>query len=247
MSLSRVVGFEFPADFDTASFDAVNDQVASIANPNDLAAPWKKNAWFNHGAAWNGLAYRLRSAVEYNEEFGRLIALSTSPPPDERYSQERALFGCIASSLSAIDCFYMATYCVATALSPEHFQLRQEEHLNKTPREIADAYHAWQPSDEFSKLLSNVAKSDEYKKLKNLRNALAHRGTLPRQHFFSTVSDVPSAIPSNPKALGGDFDYTASLSDATTSIHTQWLCHTASQLVSEFNRFLVRHPQGERA
>lgn len=242
MSLSRVVGFKFPADFDTASFDAINDQVASIANPNDLAAPWKKNAWFSYGAAWNGLAYRLRSAVEYNEEFGRLIALSTSPPPDERYSQERALFGCIASSLSAIECLYMATYCVASVLSPHHFQLQQEQHLNKTPSQVANAYLAWLPSDSFSLLLSRVAKSNEYNILANLRNTLAHRGVLPRKHFLSTVSDTPSAIPSNPRALGGAFDYTASLSDETTSIHTRWLCQTASQLVSEFNGFLVRHP-----
>lgn len=242
MPLSRIAAFELPVGFDVASYDQVNDRAASIANPNDTTAPWKKNSWFSYASAWNGLAIRLRSAVEYDQEFGRLIVLSTAPPQEERYFQERALFGCVASALSAVECLYMATYCIAAVLSPPHFRLQKAEDLNKSPNKVAKAYVDWLPTDRFSQLLSRVAGSSELVELAGLRNTLAHRGVLPRKHFFSTVADIPSAVPSNPKALADDFDYTASLSDVTTSIYTRWLCQTTSHLVGAFNDFLTRFP-----
>jgi hypothetical protein len=229
-----------PVGFDVASYDEVNDRVALIANPNDPAAPWKRNSWVGYASAWKGLAFRLRSAVGYDREFGRLISLSTAETHEVRYAQERALFGCVAAALSAIECLYMATYCVATVLSPPHFPLQQAKHLNQSPSDVAKAYLSWLPTDDFSRLLSQVAGSNEFEKLAGLRNTLAHRGVLPRQHFLSTVASVPSAIPLNPKALAEDFDYSASLSDSTTSTHTRWVCQTTSQLVGAFNIFLAR-------
>ena len=240
MPLSRITGFDLPVGFDVAAYDRVNDQAVLIANPNDTTAPWKQNSWFGYASAWNGLAIRLRSAVEYDAEFGRLIAPSTAPGQEERYNQERALFGCIASALSAIECFYMATYCLAAVLSPSHFPLQKDKHLVRSPCKVAKAHLAWLPADSFPQLLWQIAHSSALAELADLRNALAHRGVLPRRHFFSNVVDMPSAVPSNPKALAGNFYYSASLSDATTSIHTRWLCQIASQLVAECNRFLAR-------
>lgn len=240
MPFSRVVGLAMPVGFDVASYDEVNDRVALIANPNDAAAPWKRNAWFGYAAAWNGLAYRLRSAIEYDEEFGRLISLGTAPPRDEHYAQERALFGCVAAALSAIECLYIGTYCVGSALSPRAFPLLNAVHLNRNPIEVAQKYLAWIPSDTFSQQLVKVANSSELTSLADLRNALAHRGVLPRQHFLSNVGTVPSAVPSNPKALAENFVYDGTLSHATTSVPTAWLRQTTSQVVNAFRDFLVR-------
>jgi hypothetical protein len=239
MSTSSVAGFTLPDCFDVASYDLVNERVASIANPNDAGAPWKKNAWFGYASAWNGLAVRLRSAVEYNQEFGRMISLGAAPPPEDRYTQERALFGCIAAALSAIECFYMASYCVATVLAPLHFQLQNAKDLNQNPIDIADAYLSWLPTDPFSLHLAKVAKSKELYALAEIRNTLAHRGVLPRAHYLSTdVGAMPSSVPDNPKALAADFAYTASWNEATTAIHTRWMCQTSSQLVAAFKCFL---------
>lgn len=240
MSHSRVASFNLPLGFDVASYDSVNERAAAIANPNDPTAPSKKNSWFSYASAWNGVAIRLRSAVEYDHEFAGLIARGTAPGHDDRYAQERALFGCLTSALSAVECFFMAAYSIASVIAPIDFPLEKAGHLNKEPRDVASSYRNWLPHDPFSKLLFEVADSNELRELAGLRNALAHRGVLPRQHFLSTVADIPSSIPSNPKALPIDFDYIASLSDETTAVHVSWVCKTTSQLVAAFNDFLAR-------
>jgi hypothetical protein len=240
MPISLVVELDMPIGFNVAAYDSVNDRVAVLANPNDSTATWKRNAWSGYASAWNGLAYRLCSAVEYDESFGRSIKISTAPAVKERYVQERSLFGCVAAALSAIECFYMATYCTANALSPSHFPLSIAKHLNQGPKEVAKSYLAWLPNDVFSQRLSHVANSLELTELAALRNTLAHRGVLPRQHFLSNVADIPSAVPINPKALAEDFAYDAALSSETTSHHTNWLCETSSHLVAEFDTFLGR-------
>ena len=230
-----------PVGFDLSLYNDINVRAALIADPNDAAAPWKRNAWFGYSAAWNGLAYRLRSALEYDEEFGRLIALGTAPPREEHYAQERALFGCVAAALSAIECFYMAAYCVGNGLVPNSFPLLSAGDLEKGPARVAKAYLKWAPGDPFTLALLHSAESTEFKSLADLRNSLAHRGVLPRQHFLSTSLSVPSAVPSNPKALAEDFSYDATLNQATTSSHTAWLRQVSSRLMLEFKDFLGRH------
>jgi hypothetical protein len=229
-----------PDGFDLALYSDINERVAIIANPNDPAALWKRNAWFGYAAAWNGLAYRLRSALDYDAEFGGLIELGTAPPREEHYAQERALFGCIAAALSAIECFFMAAYCTGNALDPTSFPLASAGHLNKDPSQVVKAYRSWVPQERFTNALFQCSESIELKNLANLRNALAHRGILPRQHFLSTTQSIPSAVPSNPKALAMDFSYDTPLDHATTSIHTKWLRHASKQLMVEFKDFLVR-------
>lgn len=242
-SLSRIAGFEMPVGFDVASYDQAYDRVSLITKPTDPNDPLKvlkKNSHSSYISAWKGLAIRMRSTVEYDQEFRQLIVLNTAPPLEERYSQERALFGCVASALSAIDCFYMAVYCVAAVLCPSCFALLEAKHLKKYPMNVAKAYGNWLSTDSFSLLLLQVASSDEFEELKGLRDALAHRGVLPRK---ISLSEKPSTMPSNPKDLAEHFDYATSLNDETTSIHTLWLRQTTSKLVSAFNDFLVRHPE----
>ena len=240
MPMSHTTGFDLPPVFDVASYDRVNEQAAVLANPNDASAPLKQNSWFSYAAAWNGFAARLRSAIEYDAEFGRLIAISTAPEQELRYLQERAFFGCIASAYSSIECFYMASYCLGTVLSQSNFPLHQALDLNKYPRHVATAFFNWLPTDSFSQLLSATECSSELRSLSNLRNTLAHRGVLPRKVNLSTGGDVPSAVPANPRALARDFDYNASLSSATTSVHTLWLGQIASRLTVALSEFLAR-------
>jgi hypothetical protein len=241
MLTSSTTGLQLPLGFDVASYDGVNEIAAVIANPNDKAAPWKQNSWFGYSAAWNGFALRLRSATEYDAEFGNLISISTAPNQEIRYAQERALFGCITSSYSTIECFYVAAYCLGTVLFPTIFSLNKREDLIKYPAQVVKLFHSWQPSDPFSQALATMASSSELKILGDLRNSLAHRGVLPRQVFFSNVRDIPSAVPSNPKELALNFNYSAALSSSTTSEQVLWLTDTTSNLVGALHDFLKRH------
>ena len=238
MAVSRTLDVDLPDHFDLLAYDQVMDLAVLWANPNESAAPWKVNAWFGFTAGWIGFAMRLRSAIEYNQEFGSLIALGSSPPRPVQYLQERAFFGCVTSALSAIECFFLASYCLANPVSKLHFPLAQAAHLNKYPRDVAAAYLRFAPRDPFSVQLSAVANSAELESLSNLRNSLAHRGALPRKAFLSTVADIPAAIPSNPKSLAMDFTHDASLSSETTAEHVRRTVQELSLLTAEFLKFL---------
>lgn len=240
MAISRTLDVELPDHFDLLAYDQVMDLAVLWANPNEPAAQWKVNSWFGFTAGWIGFAMRLRSAVEYNQEFGTLIALGSSPSRPVQYSQERAFFGCVSSALSAIECFFLASYCLGNPVSKVHFPLAQAGHLKKYPRDVATAYVIFAPDDPFSVQLSAIANSPKFESLSNLRNSLAHRGALPRKAFLSNFADIPAAIPSNPKALALDFTHDASMSDETTAEHVRWTVQELSLLTAEFLNFLRR-------
>lgn len=239
MTYSSSAGLELPSEFDVTKYDSVNERAAKIANPNIPSEPTKKNAWHAYASAWNGVAFRLRATVDYHEEFTRSIVKTTSPGGDERYIQERALFGCVVSALSSIECFFMAAFGLGAALAPFSFLLYKPEHLVKYPRGVASCFLAGFPTAPFSEQLVGIANSSQLQALDDLRNSLAHRGVLPRRHYLSTNRDTPSSIPVNPKALAEDFSYTAHLSDQTTSTHSRWLLETLNSLVRGLDDFLA--------
>ena len=239
MPKSLANGFELPNGFDIVSYDKVNEQAAILTGINNTGASWEQNSWFGYASAWNGVAIRLRSAIEYDAEFGHHISISTAPEYEVLYAQERALFDCITATLSCIECFYVATYCLGSVISPKNFPLQIPKDLNKYPHQVADSYHKWSSGDSFSQLLSTIANSKECKALSELRNTLSHRGVLVREVYLSTVSDTPANVPSNPKSLANDFNFDAPLSSQTTSVHVNWVSQTTSHLTTSLSQFLA--------
>lgn len=234
------LGFELPDSFDVDSYNGVFRVSRLIADPNDPTRPTKRNAWHSYSAAWTGLAVRLRASLEYSAEFGESIARSTAPPHDERYRQERALYGSLSSALSAVECAYMAVYCLSSALAPDKLPLSTAKHLNQTPLDVAQALRSWVPNDAFSEKLLALALSPEMQSLADFRNTLAHRGVLPRHHRLSNAVALPSTLPSNPKALAGDFNFNEDMSASTTAAHAGWASETCSTIATDFHVFLRR-------
>lgn len=243
MPISRKFDVELPENFDWQSYDDVAEIATNIANPNDASAPKKVNAWFGFTAGWVGFAMRFRAAVEYDNEFRSQITRNPSPTRPEQYLQERALFGCISSTLSAIDCFYMAIYCLANSISEQYFPLSLDKDLNKYPRAVAAAYHRFMPQDPFASIVTSSVKSNQLELLSNLRNSLTHRGILPRKTFLSNHTDVPAAIPSNPKSLATAFEHNEHLRQETTLQYVDWAGNELSMLTTEFLKFLRRAVQ----
>lgn len=238
MTYSRSVGLELPSEFDVTTYDSVNERAAKYADPN---VPAMKNAWHVYASAWNGVAFRLRAAMDYHQDFAQSIVKSTAPAGEERNIQERALFGCAAAALSAIECFYMATYGLGAILAPHFFPLKKASDLIKNPGDVAQCFLDGFPNVPFSKQLDSIAKSSQLRSLGDFRNSLAHRGVLPRQHYLTlgAVTNVPSAVPENPKALAKDFNYIAYLNVQTTEIHSRWLLEILNVLVRGFDDFLM--------
>lgn len=229
---------EFPESFPVGTFDQVNARLAKIADPN---IPEKKNIFHVFASAWNGVGYRLVVALDYDREFRESIKKSTAPPAIERLIQERALFGCVASALSSVECFFMAAYAVGAALNSPSFSVTDSGSLDKYPRDVAKAFRDDYPAFSFTSLVSEIVKSPNLKHLADVRNVLAHRGILPRRHFLSTATHKASAsaVAVNPKALAAEQNYTAELSDETTRIHTAWVLESLSSLVRTLDELVA--------
>jgi hypothetical protein len=240
MKTSSNNGFSLPDSFDVESYDQVGRQSTLVADVNDASNPLKQNAWRGFSMAWNGMALRLRAMQEYDEEFRRQIALGTAPPHEAYFAQEKAHFGCVVSALSAVECFFLAAYCFAAASGDTNFKLANARDLSQTPANVSHAFKNWVPADRFTLLLDATLKSTSYISLSDMRNALAHRGVLPRKVMLSTVADVPSLIPGNPKSLGLDFGYDDALGADTTGRHAEWTTDTLSQLSKSLGEFVLR-------
>jgi len=79
------------------------------------------------GMEWISLP--LRALVDYGEEFTTSVKASNSPPPEERYKQEKALFGFFVNAASAIECFFYSAYCMASILNPDTFRVSKSHPL----------------------------------------------------------------------------------------------------------------------
>ena len=240
MSISRTFNLTLPAGLNSSDYDAVVEFAIKLSDPNDASQPWKSDVWFSFTAAWLSYASRLRSAAEYSDEFVSLLEHGTSPPREEQYQQERALFGCITSTLSAVECFYLAAYSLAGAVYPSNFPLEKGNDLRRYPNAAATAFERVDPQDTFSLELRETANSSGFESLSHLRNRLAHRGMLARKVYLSTVSDVPAAVPSNPMAIPHDFIHNAHLGRSTTADHVALATENLAQLNELFVAFLSK-------
>jgi hypothetical protein len=241
MTISNSAGISLPPEVDVAIFDSINQLIARIANPNAPANSSKKTIWHAFASAWNGVAFRCRAASEYDAEFQKLILMTTWPGGDVRYKQEVALFGCVNSALSSFECFCVASYAAAASLSVPSFPLTSDAHLRIMPRDVSDAFRKGYPNEKFTLILFDTIQSENYNALKDLRNALSHRGILPRRHFLSNHAVRPSAVPSNPKSMAENHAYDSVLGVQTTATPVKWLHASIGPLTAELGALLERN------
>jgi hypothetical protein len=88
-----------------------------------------------------------RAAIEFDADFQRLIAKSTSATGEERYLQERTTLRL------RLECFFMMAYALAAALRAPGFEIATEGQLNKTPEMVTAAFERWRGSLPFAQLL----------------------------------------------------------------------------------------------
>lgn len=223
---SRTLGaLILPHGFPAAEFDDINGRVARKAG-TDL------NAWLGFASAWNGVAFRLRGALDHASTLRKTLASSSAPPPEDRFRQDHDLFGFFTSSVSAVECFCFAAHCIGSLLRPKDFPLQGPGQLRFRAKELKDRYKVHFPNDALTRELDAALESGEYAQAVELRNVLAHRGTLSRRHFMSTSGpDTPSAIPSNPAELASAWRYDMHLAPSALDPIADWLEREVSRLV----------------
>lgn len=236
MKLSATHNLYLPDEIDVECYDAISKFAAIAVNPNSGISE-QKDKWFVFSAGWKGLAYRIIAAKTYNQQYADLVAKSTAPPPDEAQLQDTQLFGFSTCALSSIECAFLSTFAIASALIPGSFQLKKDDDLRKYPKAIARDFMSWDINHPTSISLHNIANSSEIDLLQKLRDTLAHRGAIPRQVNISTIEDIPASYPDNPKSLARNYNYSTPITSETTNRHYLWLCNGVNQLLDSVKIF----------
>jgi len=174
---------------------------------------------------WNGVAYRYRALVEYDEEFTESISVSVSPPGEERYWQERAYFGFFTSALSVFECYFYSAYCIGSILEPNVFRMSQANHLRRYPKDVSKRYSAVFTNDPLSDRMASLILHDKFTEIDDRRNVLSHRGSIRRAFGLSAT------MPRNVTELPDQWDQGVSIDVNTTASLRQWISDELEGLV----------------
>lgn len=226
----RTTGMIAPPGFNSADYNAVNVKVAG-RDSGDV---------FKHfAAAWNAVPYRFRAALEHETRLTASLGRNTAPQPEERFAQDHDLFGFANSAISTVECFFFAMHCVGAMADPKGFPLTRDEDLNFKPDKVAQRFTSAFGTDPLAGALQACLWSAEWKRLKDFRITLFHRGTFLRRHSLGGEGPA-SAIAANPKALAGTWAYTLALDATTTAPLVAWLVSTLNNLLAEGRSFADR-------
>ena len=227
------IGFSVPSDFPSESYEKIHRLLVKYKDINPIQ-------WQSFGLGWNGLAYRYRAMAEYDEQYTSSIkSFGNSPPSEERYKQGKALFGFFVSAVSTIECFFYSTYWVGAILKPRKFPSNSKA-LKLYPINIAKKFEADFPEDSLSKQMIRCVHEPTYAEMKDVRDALSHRGMLPRHFYRGGERNGMATMPTNPKDLSNQWQYDLSIDERTTATRRQWLSGELKGLTSAANNFCER-------
>lgn len=229
---SRTLGqLEIPGALPVAEYDFVNQRASRFAETG-------KAKWHAFASAWNAVAYRWRATHEHASDFETSIAKSSSPEVNERFRQDHDLFVFVTSAVSTVECFFFASYCLASLVNSASFPISNERDLKFYPRDVADLFQKSFPTDSITSSMSSCLAASALQVLQDLRNVLAHRGTPPRAHFASNgPEDTPSAIPDNLKQLASAWQYNFTLEPGCLDLYRSFLDAALGQLVLDLASF----------
>lgn len=221
----EVLGFIPPPDFPAELYESVRQCLNKYANTH-------KDQIHSFRMGWKGLAYHYRASIEYNEKFiGSIYISNNSPSREERYQQEKYLFGFFTNAVSVIDCFFFSIYCLASIHKEKEFPLLRDKDLKFYPNDVRSGFVQYFSNEELTNNLNKCLNSDMYKRMLNMRNVLSHRGTLSRSINVGGESDGLTTIPINPEAPSNQWQFNFSVDEKTTDVFRTWLSVTLKELV----------------
>jgi len=127
--------------------------------------------WSEYMAAWNAVAYRFQAMAEHDENFR--TSLSTKGF-DDRYVQERELFGFFVTGLSAIEAFGYGLHFLLSIACPANFPIANKRAINIALTK--KCLLATKPGEPLTLCVCSLLADQKYKDWKEIRDILAHRG-----------------------------------------------------------------------
>src|SRR3712207_3499862 len=231
MSNRRIstVGIVVPPDFAVAPYNAIHARITAKIPTNHIA-------WSHYAGGWNALAYRFRACAEHATAFTMSIRRAgKAPSPNERYVQERELFGFFVTGLSAIESCCYSLFALGAMLNLQAFPLIELRQLKAiTPHKTTEQFSTVFPNEAITTTLAGMRRDVTYVEWWTIRNVLAHR-LVPGRQF--TQSFPPQ--PLDEQVLWKDEAIPINI--ATTRTRRAWLATTIRHLLNATDAFTAHH------
>ena len=149
----------------------------------------------HYAGASNAVAYRFKAATEYAEEFAEsLKRYGSSPAPQDRYQQEKLLFGFFSSGFSALESVFFELFVLGAYVAPEAFPLdTPKDRQQVTPKRTVDRFREVFPNDPIIEAFDGVFEDAGFQGFREVRNILTHRAAPGRRMYVSLgLDDAPS-------------------------------------------------------
>ena len=172
-----------PAGFPDNVFEAIKDTfVQAVTIPSA--------GFENIAGGHNGVRYRLRACSDYSQEFAdSLQRYGDAPPLEERYRQEKQLFGFFVSGLSALESFCFFMFFAGATRNAAAFQTGSPKQIRNICRVTTQAaYTAAFPGDAITRALISLNASPWVAEWDAWRNILIHR-IAPGRVFSAAFSE----------------------------------------------------------
>ncbi len=231
MSNRRVstVGIVMPSDFAVAPYTAIHARITAKIPTNHIA-------WSHYAGGWNALAYRFRACAEHDTAFTKSLRRAGAvPPPNERYVQDRELFGFFVTGVSAIESLCYSLFAIGALLNLKEFSISEPRQLKAiTPAKTTEQFAKVFPTEAITTTLAGMLGDAQYEQWCTIRNILAHRSAPGRQF---TQSFPPQ--PLDEHVLWSDGGIPIDI--ATTSSRRAWLATTLQKLLNATDAFTAYH------
>lgn len=176
-------GLVVPRGFPVRPYEIVYQLVAERRGTDPL--------YEHHAGAWNALAYRYRTAVDSGDTFVDCITVhGATPPPEQRYLQERVLFEFFSSGFSVFESAFYGLYTIGALIVPASFPLSSaKDQQSVSPVRARDAFTRAFPEDPILTVFSTLFGDTEYQQWREIRNVLTHRTAPGRRVYVALGSE----------------------------------------------------------
>jgi hypothetical protein len=218
-----------PNDFPVTHYETIIARVRTRNGNN----PIDTHVLSQFLGAWNGVAYRFRTFTEHDSAYTDSVNLSgTAPPLEERYKQERELFGFFVTGLAVIESIAYGLFAIGAMLDAPNFLMQTPAEMRKVSlRFVADRYAVAFSGNNLTTILSQTMIAPEFIAWSRARNILAHRASPGRLISCSATFGSQTSNINDRRDNAIWTDIQIQIDKDTTATRRIWIAKTTNDIL----------------
>jgi hypothetical protein len=239
IKMVSTIGLNMPGDFPKAEYESLHKHVITRNGKSKIDGTVLDQ--FRGG--WNAVAYRFRAMAEHDDSFVKAIKEAAgNQTMENRYVQERELFGFFVTGLSVIESIGYATFAISSIISAADFSMQTDRQKRAvTPEALASKLTSFCPHESISNTWNGFLQKAEFTEWKKIRNTLAHRTSPPRLVTNSASIDFQTGETSATAVTAEWKDFGIPIDSTTTSKRRNWLAESTKEMLTAANTFAANH------